>query len=130
MHLSMNIRASAEDYLESILIISKRKGSVRSIDIANELGFSKPSVSVAMKHLRENGYIHMDEGGFITLTDAGFEIADKIYERHCIVSEYFVLLGVDPETAAKDACKIEHILSNDSFQAIKGQYEKLKGEQQ
>lgn len=129
MHLSMNIRASAEDYLESILIISKRKGSVRSIDIANELGFSKPSVSVAMKHLRENGYIHMDEGGFITLTDAGFEIADKIYERHCIVSEYFVLLGVDPETAAKDACKIEHILSNDSFQAIKGQYEKLKGEQ-
>lgn len=130
MHLSMNIRASAEDYLESILIISKRKGSVRSIDIANELGFSKPSVSVAMKHLRENGYIHMDEGGFITLTNAGFAIADKIYERHCIVSEYFVLLGVDPETASKDACKIEHILSNDSFQAIKGQYEKLKGQQQ
>lgn len=130
MHLSMNIRASAEDYLESILIISKRKGSVRSIDIANELGFSKPSVSVAMKHLRENGYIHMDEGGFITLTDAGFAVADKIYERHCVVSEYFVLLGVDPETASKDACKIEHILSNDSFQAIKGQYEKLKSEQE
>lgn len=128
--MSMNIRASAEDYLESILIISKRKGSVRSIDIANELGFSKPSVSVAMKNLRENGYIHMDEGGFITLTDLGFKIANKIYERHCVVSQYFVLLGVDPETAAKDACKIEHILSNDSFQAIKQQYEKLKNEQQ
>lgn len=127
--MSMNIRASAEDYLESILIIGKRKGSVRSIDIANELGFSKPSVSVAMKNLRENGYIHMDEGGFITLTESGFNIANKIYERHCIVSQYFVLLGVDPETAAKDACKIEHILSSDSFQAIKGQYEKLKGEQ-
>lgn len=128
--MSMNIRASAEDYLESILIISKRKGSVRSIDIANELGFSKPSVSVAMKHLRENGYIHMDEGGFITLTDNGFAIADKIYERHCVVSEYFELLGVDPDTASKDACKIEHILSNDSFQAIKGQYEKLKSEKE
>lgn len=125
----MNIRASAEDYLESILIIGKRKGSVRSIDIANELGFSKPSVSVAMKNLRENGYINMDEGGFITLTESGSKIADKIYERHCIVSQYFVLLGVDPETAARDACKIEHILSNDSFQAIKGQYEKLKSEQ-
>ncbi len=127
--MSMNIRASAEDYLESILIIGKRKGSVRSIDIANELGFSKPSVSVAMKNLRENGYINMDEGGFITLTESGSKIADKIYERHCIVSQYFVLLGVDPETAARDACKIEHILSNDSFQAIKGQYEKLKSEQ-
>ena len=125
----MNIRASAEDYLESILIIGKRKGSVRSIDIANELGFSKPSVSVAMKNLRENGYINMDEGGFITLTESGSKIADKIYERHCIVSQYFVLLGVDPETAARDACKIEHILSNDSFQAIKGQCEKLKSEQ-
>lgn len=126
--MSMNIRASAEDYLEAILIIGKRKGSVRSIDIANELGFSKPSVSVAMKHLRENGYIHMDEGGFITLTDAGFGIADKIYERHCVMTEYFELLGIPTDTAERDACKIEHILSNDTFQAIKRQYEKLKSE--
>lgn len=126
----MNIRASAEDYLESILMIGKRKGSVRSIDIANELGFSKPSVSVAMKHLRENHYIRMDEGGFITLTDAGYAVADKVYERHCVVTEYFELLGVPSETAEKDACKIEHILSNDSFQAIKNQCEKLKREKE
>ncbi len=125
----MNIRQSAEDYLETILILHERKGSVRSIDIANEMGFSKPSVSVAMKNLRENGYIQVDESGHITLTQMGYDVADKIYERHKVVSEYFVLLGVDPETAAQDACKIEHILSNDSFQAIKGQYEKLKGKQ-
>ena len=125
----MNIRQSAEDYLETILILHERKGSVRSIDIANEMGFSKPSVSVAMKNLRENGYIQVDESGHITLTQMGYDVADKIYERHKVVSEYFVLLGVAPETAAQDACKIEHILSNDSFQAIKGQYEKLKGEQ-
>ena len=125
----MNIRQSAEDYLETILILHERKGSVRSIDIANEMGFSKPSVSVAMKNLRENGYIQVDESGHITLTQMGYDVADKIYERHKVVSEYFVLMDVDPETAAQDACKIEHILSNDSFQAIKGQYEKLKGEQ-
>lgn len=125
----MNIRQSAEDYLETILILHERKGSVRSIDIANEMGFSKPSVSVAMKNLRENGYIQVDESGHITLTQMGYDVADKIYERHKVVTEYFVLLGVAPETAAQDACKIEHILSNDSFQAIKGQYEKLKGQQ-
>lgn len=124
----MHIRESAEDYLETILIIQERKGSVRSIDIANELGFSKPSVSVAMKNLRENGYIKVDDGGHITLTDAGFAIAAKVYERHCVVTEYFVMLGVDRETAEKDACRIEHILSIDSFRAIKGQYEKLKTE--
>ena len=126
----MNIRQSAEDYLETILIINERKGAVRSIDIANELGYSKPSVSVAMKNLRENGYIHVDDGGHITLTDAGYAIADKIYERHKVVSQYFVLLGVDPETATSDACEIEHILSNESFEAIRAQYEKLKSEQQ
>lgn len=121
----MNIRESAENYLETILIIMERKGSVRSIDIANELNFSKPSVSVAMKNLRENGYIHVDDSGCITLTDAGFEIADKMYERHRTVSEYFILLGVDPEIAVKDACRIEHIISNESFQAIKAQRDKL-----
>ena len=116
--------------METILIINERKGAVRSLDIANELGYSKPSVSVAMKNLRENGYIHVDDGGHITLTDAGYAIADKIYERHKVVSQYFVLLGVDPETATSDACKIEHILSNESFEAIRAQYEKLKSEQQ
>jgi Mn-dependent DtxR family transcriptional regulator len=121
----MNIHESAENYLETILIIKERKGSVRSIDIANELNFSKPSVSVAMKNLRENGYIYVDDGGCIKLTDTGFEIADKMYERHRIISEYFVLLGVDSETAVKDACRIEHIISKESFQAIKAQHDKL-----
>ncbi len=121
----MNIRESAENYLETILIIGERKGSVRSIDIANELNFSKPSVSVAMKNLRENGYINVDDNGFISLTDSGFEIADRMYERHRIISQYFMLLGVDPETAVKDACRIEHIISADSFEAIKREYEKL-----
>lgn len=124
----MNIRESAENYLETILIIQERKGSVRSIDIANELNFSKPSVSVAMKNLRENGYIHVDDGGFITLTDAGFEIADRMYERHRIISQYFMRLGVDADTAVRDACRIEHIISAESFEAIKAEYEKLKRE--
>lgn len=129
----MNIRESAENYLETILIIQERKGSVRSIDIANELNFSKPSVSVAMKNLRENGYISVDDNGFISLTRSGFEIADRMYERHRIISQYFMLLGVDPDTAVKDACRIEHIISIDSFEAIRKQYERLKdekGEQQ
>ncbi len=125
----MNIRESAENYLETILIINERKGSVRSIDIANELSFSKPSVSVAMKNLRENGYINVDDSGFITLTESGFAIADKMYERHRTISDYFILLGVEPETAVKDACRIEHIISAESFNAIKGQYERLKKEQ-
>ena len=126
----MNISESAENYLETILIINERKGSVRSIDIANELSFSKPSVSVAMKNLRENGYINVDESGFITLTESGFAIADKMYERHRTISDYFILLGVEPETAVRDACRIEHIISGESFEAIKGQYKKLKNEQQ
>lgn len=122
----MNIRESAENYLETILIIQERKGSVRSIDIANELNFSKPSVSVAMKNLRENGYISVDDNGYISLTDSGFDIADRMYERHRIISQYFMLLGVDPETAVKDACRIEHIISIDSFEAIRGEYVRLK----
>lgn len=122
----MHIRQSAEDYLETILILQSRKGAVRSIDIAGEMGFSKPSVSVAMKNLRENGYIQVDNAGHITLTQKGYDVADRIYERHRIMTEYFVLLGVDAETAEQDACRIEHILSDDSFRAIKGQYEKLK----
>lgn len=125
----MNIRESAENYLETILILKERKGSVRSIDIANELNFSKPSVSVAMKNLRENGYIQVDDGGCITLTELGFEIADKMYERHSIISEYLIMLGVAPEIAVKDACRIEHIISNESFQAIKTQRDRLAEKQ-
>ncbi|MDD6394569.1 MAG: metal-dependent transcriptional regulator [Firmicutes bacterium] len=125
----MNIRESAENYLETILILQERKGSVRSIDIANELNFSKPSVSVAMKNLRENGYIQVDDSGIITLTDAGFEIADRMYERHRTISEYFMLLGVKPEIAVKDACRIEHIISDESFQAIKAQHDRLAEKQ-
>ena len=95
----MKIQESAENYLESILVLSKRQSQVRSIDVVNDLGFSKPSVSVAMKNLRENGYIRMDSDGFITLTDAGREIAEMIYERHTLLTDWLVRLGVDEETA-------------------------------
>lgn len=115
----MKIQESAENYLETILMIQKSKGSVRSIDIVNELDFTKPSVSVAMKNLRENGYIQMDEGGYITLLDKGREIAERMYERHTLLSNWLVALGVDAAAAAKDACRIEHVISAESFEAIK-----------
>lgn len=115
----MKIQESAENYLETILILKNKNGAVRSIDIANELGFSKPSVSVAMKNLRENGYIEVDSSGYITLLDSGRQIAEKIYERHTTLSKWLVSLGVDAKTAAEDACKIEHIISSESFEAIK-----------
>ena len=115
----MEIHESAENYLETILVLQQRNGHVRSIDIANELSFSKPSVSVAMKNLRENGYIHMDDQGHITLTQTGQDIADKMYERHIMLSNWLIYLGVDEKTAVEDACKIEHVLSSQSFQAIK-----------
>lgn len=115
----MKIQESAENYLETILIIGNRKPQVRSIDIANELEFSKPSVSVAMKNLRLNGYINMDHEGFITLTPSGKAIADKIYERHQLLSAWLVRLGVDPKVAAEDACRMEHVISAESFEAIK-----------
>ena len=115
----MNIHESAENYLEAILILKNERGAVRSIDIANELSFSKPRVSVAMKNLRENGYIHMDDQGHITLTQTGQDIADKMYERHIMLSNWLIYLGVDEKTAVEDACKIEHVLSSQSFQAIK-----------
>ena len=117
--LVMKIQESAENYLETILVISHKKGMVRSIDIVNELEFSKPSVSVAMKNLRENGYIEMDKDGYIMLLDKGREIAEKIYERHTTLSKYLVALGVDPVVAAEDACRIEHVISAESFEAIK-----------
>ena len=115
----MKIQESAENYLETILVLSKRKPQVRSIDIAHELSFSKPSVSVAMKNLRLNGYINMDHEGYITLTPAGLAIADKIYERHQLLSRWLVALGVNPDTAAEDACRMEHVISSESFEAIK-----------
>ena len=110
---------SSEDYLETILVLSKRLPVVRSIDIALELNYSKPSVSVAMKHLREKGYINVNPSGFITLTDSGLSIASSIYERHIFFSNWLVSLGVSEETAAEDACKMEHQISAESFQAIK-----------
>lgn len=115
----MRVYESAEDYLEAILSLRLRQGNVRSIDIANELNFSKPSVSVAMKKLRESGYIQMDHDGFITLLPQGEEIAQRIYERHRLLTDYFIRLGVDPEVAAADACKVEHDLSEETFRKIK-----------
>ena len=115
----MKIQESAENYLEAILIIHNRQGNVRSIDIANELGFSKPSVSVAMKNLRTNVYIEVDKEGFITLLDKGREIADKIYERHTLLSTWLVRMGVSPEVAAEDACRIEHVISAETFERLK-----------
>lgn len=115
----MKIQESAENYLETILVLKKEKGTVRSIDIAVHLGFSKPSVSVAMKNLRENGYIEMDKNGSISLTDAGLHIAEKIYERHTFLSEWLIRLGVSPETAREDACRMEHVISAESFEALK-----------
>ena len=115
----MNIYESAEDYLERILMVRERKGIVYSIDIAHELNFSKPSVSVAMKRLRENGYIRMDEDSAITLLPPGEEIAQRIYARHRLLTEFLTQLGVSPETAAADACKIEHDISEESYERIR-----------
>lgn len=115
----MKIQESAENYLEAILMIGQRQSYVRSIDIAVELEVSKPSVSVAMKNLRENGYIKMDSDGHITLTEAGQKIADTMYERHTLLSKWLIQLGVDEKTAVNDACKMEHVLSPETFSAIK-----------
>lgn len=112
------IRESAENYLETILVLQQRKGSVRSIDIAAELEFSKPSVSVAMKNLREKGCITVDGDGIISLTQEGKAIAERVYERHILFTRWLISLGVDPEVAAEDACRIEHVISEESFRAI------------
>ena len=115
----MKIQESAENYLETILILKQRLGQVRSIDIVNELNFSKPSISVAMKKLRENGLIEMDSTGLITLLPEGERIARTIYERHVLLSEYLINIGVDPKTATEDACRIQHVISEESFDRIK-----------
>ena len=114
----MRIQKSAEDYLETILILSQKNGMVRSIDIAGALGFSKPSVSTAMKRLRESGYIEMAQDGYITLTESGQQVAERIYGRHQALTSFFVALGVSKETAAADACKVEHDLSEETFQKL------------
>lgn len=117
--LIMHTNESAENYLETILVLSQKLPVVRSVDIATELDFKKPSVSVAMKKLRENGHITVSPEGYITLTSSGKEIADRIYERHTLLSTWLERLGVDPITAADDACRIEHVISSESFEAIK-----------
>lgn len=115
----MSLNESAENYLETILILSQKLPVVRSVDIANELNFKKSSVSTAMKNLRENHYITVTEAGFIYLTDTGKEVAEMIYERHKILSSWLKQLGVNEEIALEDACKIEHVISKESFEAIK-----------
>ena len=122
----MIIKESAENYLETIYVLSKRIGAVRSIDVANEMNFSKPSVSVKMKQFRENGYINVDKDGIISLTDKGMEIATQVYERHEIIAHVLMILGVSEETAYEDSCKIEHDLSDESFEKIKELYYKNK----
>ena len=116
---SMKIQESAENYLETIYMLHKKKGVVRSIDIVHALSFSKPSVSVAMKNLRNNGYVEMDPSGRITLLPPGLEIARRIYERHTILSAWLTSLGVDPAVAAGDACRMEHVISEETFAALK-----------
>lgn len=122
----MKIQESAENYLETILILQQRNGQVRSIDIVNEMNFKKSSISIAMKHFRENGYICMDEDGYITLTESGLAIAEHIYERHRTLTKYFMALGVSEKNAKKDACKIEHDISEESFNKIREHLSKLQ----
>lgn len=118
----MTVRESGEMYLEAILVLAKKSGYIRSIDVSEYLGYSKPSVSRAMGILREGGYILMEKDGAITLTDSGKKLAETIYERHTVLSELLIRLGVDERTATDDACRIEHVISDESFQAIKQYY--------
>jgi Mn-dependent DtxR family transcriptional regulator len=113
------IHQSAEDYLETILVLREQYGQVRSIDIVNHLGYSKPSVSIAMKKLRESGYISMSPDGLITLNESGLEIARQVYSRHQIITKLFVMMGVPQELAAEDACRVEHDLSQETFERIR-----------
>ena len=122
----MKIHKSAEDYLEMILRLTEEKGYARSVDIATGLGVSKPSVSVAMKQLREGGYIVMDKDNYISLTDTGMEIAQRIYERHKVLTRMLTMIGVDEKTAEDDACKVEHDISVKTFTALKNQLEKME----
>lgn len=122
----MKIHKSAEDYLEQILMLSEQKGYARSVDIATSLSVSKPSVSVAMKQLREGGYITMDKDNYISLTQSGMEIAQRIYDRHKVLTQMLMLIGVDEVTAEADACKVEHDISIKTFDAIRRQLERIQ----
>lgn len=122
----MRRQESSENYLEQILILSTKQKDVRSIDIVNSMKFSKPSVSIAMKNLKANGYINVSEKGLITLTDKGHDIAQKVYERHCVITKTLIMLGVDEQIAQDDACRIEHDLSEESFDAIKKYIDNIK----
>ena len=115
----MKMQESPEDYLEAILVLSRELGNVRSIDVANYLEYSKPSVSVAMKRLRENGFVTLYEHGNLILTGSGLSIALKIYERHLVISQFLISIGVDEAIAKKDACRMEHVISDESFEKIK-----------
>ena len=126
----MQIKQSAEDYLETILMLKEKKANVRSIDIAGELNFSKPSVSIAMKKLEENGYITRDDLGYINLTEKGIEIASKVYEKHKFIAVFLQYIGVDEKIAKIDACKVEHILSEESFEKLKEYYYRVKKEEE
>lgn len=121
----MKIQKSAENYLETILILKQANGTVRSIDVANELSFSKPSVSVAMKRLRESGHITVDQDGYISLTESGNAVASAIYERHCVIAALLMGLGVSESIAFEDACKIEHEISEETFSKIREHYKKM-----
>ena len=122
----MKMQESPEDYLETIYMLSLHSSEVRSIDVARHLGYSKPSVSVAMKRLRENGYVNMDDNNLLTLTESGLAIARSIYERHQVISGYLMSIGVSEETALKDACRIEHDISDETFNCIKNHIQKSK----
>ena len=115
----MKIQESAENYLEAILILMQKNGQVRSIDVAHYTAFSKPSISRAVGLLRDNGYVSIDQNGLLGLTEAGLKIAETIYERHTVLTDLLTKLGVSPETAAEDACRIEHIISEETFDRIK-----------
>lgn len=115
----MKNHESAENYLETILVLQQRKGTVRAIDIANELSFSKPSVSIALKNLREQGHVSVDDAGSIRLLPSGMKIAETIYERHRLLTRWLTAIGVEPDIAAEDACRMEHVISEASFDAIK-----------
>jgi Mn-dependent DtxR family transcriptional regulator len=122
----LKIQESAENYLETILVLGQNGNKVRSIDIVNELDYSKPSVSIAMKNLREKGYIVTDDEGYITLTKSGRQIAESMYKRHVLISDWLIFLGVDKKTAVNDACKMEHDMSEQSFIAIQKHIEDWK----
>lgn len=121
----MELHESGEMYLETILVLKNRLGLVRSIDIANEMGFSKPTISVAMKKYREDGLVSMDDQGFINLTEEGRDIAEKIYERHQVISHVLMALGVSEKQATEDACKMEHDISDETFAVLKKEYARL-----